>query len=373
MRTDRTFLHSSEGKGLKRTLLAGTLLLSMFAGAVCVADNKPPVGKELTRTQQLLSVKHAEGLGLVTVAAIRKAYDGKSVQVLFNERAQIFTLDATRVSSRELLAGLEEALKKTRPLVVTFDDSRATIKAVARPSAKELELFRSLRQKMLQSEKPQIVDLEKIDTTHFNDIKNLKFPVWKLCLKTVPNYTKAKEIFDYCAKQSCNLPGPYLVTPCIPFQYVRDGCYARAHKMKWLISQHFGYCSEKVFSFANSNNDDLAVVASKWGGCCVTWWYHVAPVIQVKTKILIKGKVLNLVLAYVIDPGMFDKPVLLSTWLRAQENTTCSPHAKVSAYTIQPSSAYSPANYQGTTFTTDPQYISTNATLINYQNLTTCN
>jgi hypothetical protein len=155
-------------------------------------------------------------------------------------------------------------------------------------------------------------------------------------------------------------------------QYVRDGCYARAHKMKGIIKDHFGYCSEKVFSFANMNNDELAVVASKWGGCCVTWWYHVAPVIRVNTKIFLKGKKINLVLAYVIDPGMFDKPVLLSTWLKAQANTSCSPYAKVSAYTIQPASAYSPANYQGTAFTTDPLYTATNATLTNYRNLVTC-
>jgi hypothetical protein len=78
-------------------------------------------------------------------------------------------------------------------------------------------------------------------------------------------------------------------------------------------------------------------------------------------------------MAYVIDPGMFDKPVLLSTWLSAQANSACSAHAKVSTYTIQPASAYSPANYQGTAFTTDPLYTATNATLNGYKNLVTCN
>ncbi len=373
MRTRRNFLHPPEGKGMKKAILAGALIFSMLAGAVCVADNKNPEGKVPAKPQMLKQAEVTGGSGVVSVAAIRRLNGGKTVQVLFNERAQIFTLEATGKNAGKLLAELETALKTERPLAVTFDAARATIKSVARPSEKEMELFRSIRKKVLKSEKPQVIDLKKIDTTKFNDIKNLKFPVWKLCLKTVPNYTKAKEIFDYCAKQSCNLPGPYDITPCIPFQYVRDGCYARAHKMKWIISNHFGYCSEKVFSFANSNNDDLAVIASKWGGCCVTWWYHVAPVVRVNTRIIFKGKTLKLVLAYVIDPGMFDKPVLLSTWLQAQANTACSSHAKVSAYTIQPSSAYTPANYQGTAFTTDPQYTSTNSTLINYQNLTTCN
>ena len=77
-------------------------------------------------------------------------------------------------------------------------------------------------------------------------------------------------------------------------------------------------------------------------------------------------------LAMVIDPGMFDKPVLLSTWLSAQENTFCHANANVSMYSIQPGSAYSPANYAGTAFATDPAYTATDATLIAYSGLTTC-
>ena len=100
----------------------------------------------------------------------------------------------------------------------------------------------------------------------------------------------------------------------------------------------------------------------------VTWWYHVAPLIRVQIKILS----FKFTLAMVIDPGMFDKPVLLSSWLMAQENKTCSADAHVSKYSIQPGSAYAPANGQGTAFSTDPSYTATNNTLIAYQNLVTC-
>jgi hypothetical protein len=149
---------------------------------------------------------------------------------------------------------------------------------------------------------------------------------------------------------------------------VIDGCYARAHKMRWIITTKYKYCCEKVFSFANEDNDRLAVRADKWGGCCVTWWYHVAPLIRVRLRL---GS-FSLVLALVIDPGMFDKPVLLSTWLGAQQNTACSANAHVSMYSIQPGSAYTPANYAGTAFTTDPAYTATDATLTAYSGLTTC-
>jgi hypothetical protein len=69
---------------------------------------------------------------------------------------------------------------------------------------------------------------------------------------------------------------------------------------------------------------------------------------------------------------MFNKPVLLSTWLTAQENKACDTNAKVSMYTIQPGSAYTPANYAGTAFTTDPSYTATDATLTAYRNKVTC-
>jgi hypothetical protein len=184
----------------------------------------------------------------------------------------------------------------------------------------------------------------------------------------VPSYKKAKEIFDFCAQQSCHLGGPFGVTPCIPFQYVRDGCYARAHKMRWIITTKYGYCCEKIFSFANQGDDVLAVQANKWGGCCVQWWYHVAPLVRVRVKL---GP-WSITLALVIDPGMFDKPVLASSWLAAQENTTCSSRANVSMYSIQPGTAYAPANFQGTAFSTDPNLTATDATLIAYKNLVTC-
>jgi hypothetical protein len=217
------------------------------------------------------------------------------------------------------------------------------------------------------------IDVGRIDPTRFNIVDHyLKWRCFRLCTRVVPSYAKAKEIFDFCAQLSCHLPGPHAVTPCIPFQYVRDGCYARAHQMRRIITKRYRYCCEKVFSFATEGNDRLAVQANKWGGCCVTWWYHVAPLIRVRLKFRIPGlpKNFSIMLAMVIDPGMFDKPVLLSTWLAAQENTACTPSANVTSYSIQPGSAYTPAFNGG--FSTDPNYAATEATLVNYGSLTTC-
>lgn len=302
--------------------------------------------------------------GILTVAAIRE----KSGRVLFNEREQIFALPETK--ARDAVSRrLYEALEKRLPVRALLDPRRGVIQRIDPLPEGEIEEFRRSHPLLDKVEKLMRVDVSAIDPTRFDVVEvGLKLRIFKLCTKIVPSYAKAKEIFDYCAQQSCHLPGSTVETPCIPFQYVRDGCYARAHKMRKIITEKYGYCCEKVFSFAIDNDDDLAVQANKWGGCCVTWWYHVAPLIRVKIKILS----FSFTLAMVIDPGMFDKPVMLSTWLAAQENAACSPNARVSMYTIQPGSAYWPANEFGTAFATDPAYTSTNEWLINYETLTTC-
>ena len=307
--------------------------------------------------------------GVLTVAAVRKPTGAKITKVLFHEREQIFTLPSRSSTARALARQLRAALDKKVPIKATLDPRRGLVRRIDAPTERELRKFERLRISLEKPQKTVRVNVKTIDPITFNIVgRYLKFPIFKLCKKVIPTYKTAKKIFDYCAKQSCHLPGPPNITPCIPFQYVIDGCYARAHKMRKIIEEKYGYCCEKVFSFATQNNDDLAVQANKWGGCCVFWWYHVAPLVRVRIKIF--G--IKLELALVIDPSMFDKPVLLSTWLAAQENTACASNAKVSIYSIQPGSAYWPTNFAGTTFGTDPNYVSTDATCIAYKNLTTC-
>ena len=303
--------------------------------------------------------------GVVTVAAIRRPRGRGPTQYLFNERQRIFTMPSTTRKFEASVKLLKTALRKNAPLKVVLDARRGRIERVEEPLPQELRKFRDLHALLENPDRPLRLDVAKIDPSIFNVVDyRLRW--------------KAKEIFDFCAKQSCHLPGPYDISPCIPFQYVVDGCYARAHKMRWIITTKYHYCCEKVFSFANQNADTLAVKADKWGGYCVCWWYHVAPLVRVSITIPPFGKLktsIKLTLAMVIDPGMFDKPVLLSTWLSAQENKNCSANAKVSMYSIQPGSAYWPANYQGTLFGTDDTYAQTDATLTNYRNgvtITTC-
>lgn len=329
-----------------------------------MATSNTPQRKQTPRRQRLRTERD-----LLTVAAVVRRKEGQ-IQVRFNERERPFAL----AEGAETLELLQSASRKQLPVEATLDLRRGTLVRAAMPSAKRMEAFRSARTSLDDPVPPEAVVVNKIDPMTFNFVDVRKWPPFRLCRTIIPNYATAKTIFDYCAAQSCHLPGPYGTPPCIPFQYVRDGCYARAHQMRRIITKKYRYCVEKVFSFA-LGEDDLSVKADKWGGCCVTWWYHVAPLVRVRfripAKFTRKGSI-SLSLAMVIDPGMFDKPVLLSTWLAAQENTACNPHARVTKYSIQSGAAYWPADGNGTTFSTDPNYVKTEQTLLDYASLTTC-
>ena len=201
---------------------------------------------------------------------------------------------------------------------------RGTLERAEPVTERELREFEKERILLDEPSRPATVNLARIDPTTFNIVDYyLKWPAFELCTKVIPSYKVAKDIFDFCAAQSCHLPGPYAISHCIPFQYVRDGCYARAHKMRQIITDQYGYCCEKVFSFAIQYPDP----ARPEGGQMGRLLRHVVvprrPLVRVRIKIKLSSFNLEFVLAMVIDPGMFDKPVLLSTWLGAQEDQTC--------------------------------------------------
>ena len=305
--------------------------------------------------------------GLVTIAAMNDTKDGKDVEVLFYEREAVYTISKSSDAYRNNADALTDALKRNLPVKLVSLSSAGVIANITKASEAEIRFYNSgdgfNSPKMKIAGAPNVaVDVTKLDTAKFDRVENqLKFPVFRLCNNVVPSYAKLVEIFNYCAAQGCNNPPPYTITNCIPFQYVRDGCFARAHKMRQMITTHFGYCCEKVFSYGTPNPTRLAVKASKWGGCCVTWWYHVAPLLRLNLKF---GS-FTFQICYVIDPGMFNGPVTLSTWLAAQKDP-CYANANVTSYSIQPGSAYTPA---GGGYSTDNNYVKTELDLIFYNSM----
>ena len=303
-------------------------------------------GKEQTKT--------------VTVLGMNAVPGSTATRVIFRELEEEFN-----VSDAGILASLKSALNENTPVKITFNPWQASVTSVSPVSEAERMVYTS-RTIVSSPGSSVMVDLDHTDPNVINNagigVLNTTTPG---LTSVIPNMATAQLMFDYITHQCCALPGPYTIDFCIPFQYCEDGCYARAHKMCYIINTKYNYATHKVFSFAYPDGPySLCVKGEKWGGCCINWWYHVAPLVNIKTP--------SGTQAYVIDPAMFDQPVLLATWLHAQQNPACAGGStpKVTSFNIQPTSSYEP--YDTSSFNTDPYYAQTDTTLVNYSPLTTC-
>lgn len=359
---------------IKRSL---TLSLSLSVTAIvlaaillnaCTKDkNLPGTGANGTAINNA-AVQPANSLTQVlTVANLRMLSNGLN-QVMFNENAQVLN-----VYDNTVLAKLRAAFATHTKIKVTFNPWLAKVITVAEPTNQDITkaahgAVATATGTVLTAAELKSMSADDINSSAKLGILNKKDAANsnQSLSSVIPNMAEAEAIFNYIARQCCKLSGPYDVDYCISFQYCEDGCYARAQKMAYIFNNTYHYSLHKVFSFANQGNDELSVEAEKWGGCCINWWYHVAPLLNVQTTTGIK--------AYVYDPAMFDQPVLLSVWLHAQENPACAgsynPH--VSMINVQPQSSYSPSDYTGYNFDTDPYFANTDYTLSNYASLTTC-
>lgn len=305
---------------------------------------------------------HQSLTSTMTVAMLRQNGDGKMTRAMFNENEQILN-----VTDEVTITALRDAYSKNKPVRVTYDPWAGMVLKVSPASEQDVAAMAE-RQVNSQSGIAKKIDastnMHSFDDPGEMGMLNTTEPN---LTPIIPDIQTAQMMFDYISHQCCQLPGPYAIDHCLTFQYCEDGCYARAHKMCWIINNRYKYATQKIFSFANAGSDELCVKAEKWGGCCINWWYHVAPLVTVKTTSGPK--------AYVFDPAMFDQPVLLSAWLHAQENPDCAasgdvPH--VTMINIQPTTSYSPSGSSGYTFGTDPAYSSTNSTLVGYQHFISC-
>jgi hypothetical protein len=100
--------------------------------------------------------------------------------------------------------------------------------------------------------------------------------------------------------------------PHIAFNYVLDGCSARAHLMIRKMNA-LGIQAGKVWAFPPTDHQSLEVATPKAPGGLVDWCYHVAPVVRVHTG--------HRNVDMVIDPSLFKHPVTVAKWKRVQKTT----------------------------------------------------
>ena len=321
--------------------------------ATQTVENKP-----ITATT-IATSKYPAQTKIVSVANIRKSAAYTGSDVFFCQLAQIF-----RVTDPAILAGLQSALDNNRKIQITFDPWNAAVQQIAEVPVGAAQ--RGVSDIISSPSTAVTIDLAHSTADFVNNLPGLAVlnTTGSGLTNVVPDFATAQLMFDYISHQCCALSGPFGIDYCLSFQYCQDGCYARAHKMCYIINNRFHYDTHKIFSFANSGSDELSVQAQKWGGCCINWWYHVAPLVNIKTPSGTK--------AYVFDPAMFDQPVLLATWLHAQENPACSTTPHVSMINIQPNASYGPASLSGMTFYPDPLYADSDTTMVHYRDLISC-
>lgn len=90
----------------------------------------------------------------------------------------------------------------------------------------------------------------------------------------------------------------------IAFNYVDDGCFARAHIMCRAL-QDMDVAPGKVWAYKGDEKMKL----TQAGRVFALWDYHVAPCVPVRMP---DKSVQNIIL----DPGIFDGPVTVDQWLR---------------------------------------------------------
>ena len=113
---------------------------------------------------------------------------------------------------------------------------------------------------------------------------------------------RAVTLFSQMKAQTCD---PRTVpAPCIPFLYPDDGCWGRAHQMCRLIISA-GEQPAKVWIYGK-----LIARTRNNPNCQVPWKWHVAPTLKVSVGTRIE--------TWVVDPSLFNTPVLEATWKGVQ-------------------------------------------------------
>ena len=252
--------------------------------------------------------------------------EDKSYQITFdNSSIPLYT------TSKVVMKIVDEAIKKESPIEVIYNESNLAIVSVKEKEIDQKEKF-----------------LEKFDTLMFvnfeyKDSKNFKSNENKFMeqFDFLPQLNdpkipldSVKVIFDFFVKNSCEtLHTCSTEKPCITYDYKTNGCNARAHWMKKILEEKFGYSCRKIFSEGSL----IAQNGGTCGGQCVSWGWHVAPLVEGVDK---NGAVTELIL----DPSLFNKPVLREEWENAQK-TKCAATGRIgriTKVTVRPSQIYTP-------------------------------
>ncbi|MCX6316310.1 MAG: protein-glutamine glutaminase family protein [Bacteroidetes bacterium] len=318
-------------------LLPGVCLLSLLFFTACQKTGTPP---ETPTPTPAINVSNPGKERLLSVANVYYTPDGRKADAWFYETPLVFEFSRKGEQASKNYEALLYAKENKLPVNVTIrPHTEHTIDYIRPATEAQVKSFREDAAKRTAAETVPSPDDPNAPFISNGSSNSLVPPI-----PVVPNFTVLNTIFNTIKSQCCRNPGPYFYGQCTPFQYVTDGCYARAHKMRQIIESFYGYASYKVFNFACNSSGTLSVQANLWGNnCCVNWWYHVASYVYVQSG--------RLSVAYLLDPSMFDAPVPINTWVAAQKNIGCGYMGGSQYRLFTGSNAYAPFDINTTNCT----------------------
>ncbi|UUC44620.1 protein-glutamine glutaminase [Flavobacterium cerinum] len=208
---------------------------------------------------------------------------GNDLKITFKLHAQFFTMVLTE-ETNGYFELVKNAMSKGLVLNVYLKEGTNEIIKVDKVSAAEQESFNA-----------------RFKTKRVGVANNLQ--------TVLPDLNTLKLMYERIRNESCWIFHSF-TQECIPFRYPVDGCYARAHKMRQILTEN-GYDCEKQFVYGNLRAQSLDKA------CCVNWCYHVAVLVSYKDD---SGEIQK----RIIDPSLFkDGPVTETDWRAACTNSNC--------------------------------------------------
>jgi hypothetical protein len=205
---------------------------------------------------------------------------------------------------------LNEALKSDELLIVTDDDAHNILDVRPFKPRPDVPAPPPLPKPEPTSAPSWLLRLLR----WIRDLPIWRWPIWPWkwwnWLFRCISETRAQEVFDAMSATNCN-PLTAL-SPCIPFLYPDNGCWARANQMCRLMF-NVRLKPRKVWI-----NGNLKVSTKNNPSCSVSWGWHVAPVLCVRGPGIFQSQQM------VIDPSLFSAPVTVAIWKGVQGDSNAT-------------------------------------------------
>ena len=259
-----------------------------------------------------------------TLAPRHIVSEGKSIFLIAGNTDIPFKIKPAYISI------VQSAIKKKRNVAISYNKNTAQIMS--------LKLLQKSADSMYLMRERFTSDTEYISKTPLNE------EIPRNLVDTIFQYFKN---LSCSAVAVCGQDSP----KCISFDYKDNGCNYRAHWMRKLLAEKYGYTCRKIFVESPGllrviSNDNCAP-----RGNCVYWGWHVAIYVHAVNPDNTKEWL-------VIDPSLFSSgPVSADDWTAAQRCTCNGRTGRTSQYYTTPPNQNSPNGHLDNERETIPKLI----------------